>query len=241
MSAEASLGAARSAAEVLADALVSLFAARLMQPEPEVVGRACALLGLTAEDLRHAGSRAERGWALGDPHGLTVGPPSPSPPPRPPCEHCSSPIPAHAADRASRPRRFCGRDCQLAAYRSTGAYTAAATAARKAAKNPAEGRRRCSICRRVRPLADFALKDRTRGTYKSACRDCLRRHQAERYLSVDKVRVLNAARLTLIVGPDDGTGLACMDCGLPLVMGEEVYGDASLRHTTCPIPPPPRP
>lgn len=54
----------RIASGVVADALVALFADRLLTPKPEVVARAVACVGVTVDDLRAAQHRHDQGRAM---------------------------------------------------------------------------------------------------------------------------------------------------------------------------------
>jgi hypothetical protein len=95
--------------------------------------------------------------------------------------------------------------------------------------------RRCPRCKEVKPIGGFDRRSANDPRPRPYCRPCFRDYQRERYLSVDKVRAINAARLVFTVGPlDKVNGMACMDCGAPLRPGERVYGDAALRHEDCP-------
>jgi hypothetical protein len=119
--------------------------------------------------------------------------------------------------------------------------TGPATAARVAAKNPEPGLRRCSFCEQVKPFADFGVKDRPSGRLKSMCKPCEKAYQRERYLTVQKVKALNAVGLTFVVSAsDDVDGVACIDCLQPIRPGQEVHGSTSLHHVSCPAPPPER-
>ena len=43
------------------------------------------------------------------------------------------------------------------------------------------GRRRCSMCRKFKPLSDFPVKNKARGTLRSYCRDCCRVYAKRHY------------------------------------------------------------
>lgn len=120
--------------------------------------------------------------------------------------------------------------------------TLPATETRLQTKNPRPGRRLCSRCGAEKPVGDFAIKNRETGTRKSMCRPCMKDYQRTRYLTVEKLRLMNEASLTFVVTEGDGvTGLVCVDCGCPLRPGEQVVGHTALRHTTCPVRPAPLP
>lgn len=43
------------------------------------------------------------------------------------------------------------------------------------------GRRRCSLCRKFKPLSDFPFKNKARGTLRSYCRECCRIYAKRHY------------------------------------------------------------
>lgn len=109
-------------------------------------------------------------------------------------------------------------------------------------KNPAPGMRRCSRCQATKPNEDFGIKNPRTGQRKSMCRPCEHDYQRTRYLSVSKVNMMNAVGLTFVVTEgDDVHGLACVDCGAPILVGQTVCGRAELRHAECPRDPVPMP
>src|SRR5437588_6818667 len=65
------------------------------------------------------------------------------------------------------------------------------------------GRRRCSMCRKFKPLSDFPVKNKARGTLRSYCRDCCRVY-AKRHYQRNRATYLRRTR-----GRHDADRAAC--------------------------------
>ncbi len=218
--------------DIAADAVWSLFAAEILQATPKVIARAAAAARLRPADLRDAKYRTDRGLyraPRGERTPLTsagtvaeavgaalseVVAALPDPPSIP-----DPPIPTKPNTAPRHPN------------------TAPASAARRAAKEPVAGRRVCGgpLCKgRLRLLSAFGIKNKATGQLKSFCVDCTRHYQRTRYLSVEKVKLLNTAGLTFVVSEGDNvTGLSCTGCGEPIRAGQEVSGETALHHSGC--------
>lgn len=102
---------------------------------------------------------------------------------------------------------------------------------------PGDTHMRCGRCKQDKPLGEFSRRADLPGIRWTVCDTCRRKRQRERYLSVEKVRMLKAARLTFTVSDaDEYAGLACMECGARVVPGDEVFSLSGLHHTRCPVP-----
>lgn len=95
--------------------------------------------------------------------------------------------------------------------------------------------KKCAICRKLKPIDDFYVKNPRTGARHSYCDPCRQEYQRNRYLSVKKTDVLNEVGLEFVIGESDETvGLACTACGRALEVGQRVVGHASLHHVECP-------
>jgi hypothetical protein len=59
--------------------------------------------------------------------------------------------------------------------------------------NPQPGRRRCARCEQTKPVDQFPIRDRAAGTRRSYCTPCWTIRQKERYVSVERERLLAAS------------------------------------------------
>lgn len=198
--------AARSEITVAADAVWSLFVAGVLPKQPETVKRAAAAAGLVINDLRDADlRRAQRRYV----------PPRPATPPNP----------------------NKGKTDEARARWQAGQRRGSAVASAKRSRQPRPGQTtmRCGKCGNDLHLLHFEERADRPGRRRTTCIECRREASRDRYLSVDKQKAMNAARLTFIVSDSDETlGLACIDCGELVRSGEEVTGVAQLAHVDCP-------
>jgi len=80
--------------------------------------------------------------------------------------------------------------------------------------------RRCSRCRAVKPIGDFPLKDRARGTRRSYCWDCCRAYARSHYARNRDTYLRKARRRNRLdretcqqLAYDHLTSHPCIDCG----------------------------
>lgn len=101
--------------------------------------------------------------------------------------------------------------------------------------NPAPGMRRCARCGDVLPEEMFPWKDGAKKTRRSYDSDCWKAKQRERYLSLKKIKALNAVGLVFKITEADELGsLCCTECGNPFAVGDMARADrVSLRHDDC--------
>jgi hypothetical protein len=195
----------RSEVAVAADAVWSLFAARLVARTPETVARAAQAAGVTVADLREADIRRER--------------------------HRYCP-PRRDVDRRRHDDR---PDDSQKRWRQGTALGRDKAAQRKSRQpQPGQRTMVCAACGNDLALVHFEKRPDRPGKRRTTCITCRREASRDRYLSVAKQRTLNTARLTFVIsGNDETLALACIDCGELFVAGDEVEGAAQLRHTTC--------
>lgn len=101
--------------------------------------------------------------------------------------------------------------------------------ARTRKKNPAPGKRVCSICSKTLALSAYGLRD---GQPRSACNQCLAAYQRNRYVSAKKLRALNVLRLE-VVADEEIAGLRCLDCKELIVVGDEIVCQSGVTHLGC--------
>lgn len=203
----------RSERAVAADAVWALFEVGLLPKTPEMVARVARATSLRPGDLREARWRREGGRTTQPRDAVVID------------REWDTEVARQKADACKAPHR---------------PNVGPAIAARRIVSTPEPGRRRCSRCHEVKPEDDFAIKDRRVGSRKSMCRPCMRVYQRIRYLSVEKVKLMNVAGLRFTICESDNvTGLVCTKCSVPVRAGDEVEADAALRHTVCPVRPMP--
>ena len=101
------------------------------------------------------------------------------------------------------------------------------------AKEPKPGMRRCGCPihkGKLVPIAEFAIKDKRRGTLTSWCIEGRRQYQAERYLSSKKLAKLGPVLEFILAEDDQHCGQLCEDCKKPCKEGERVVASDSLLH-----------
>jgi hypothetical protein len=206
----------RPEVEVAADAVWSLFAVGLLAQRPDVIVQAAAASGVPIRELRLASRRR-------DAHTH-----------RRPALHVAPVSNTEIANRESEMSN--SHRIAMPQKAPKQPNTAPATAAKRAAKEPLPGMRRCSgDCGQLKPVDEFHVKDPVKGTRRSECIACERAYKRRRYLTVRKIRQVNMAGLTFVVSAcDEVCGLRCIDCDGPLEPGQMVTGKASLRHCACP-------
>jgi hypothetical protein len=100
-------------------------------------------------------------------------------------------------------------------------------------KNPEPGKRVCSRCKELKPVSDFAVKDKGKGTLRSMCNPCVKDYQHDRYLSSAKLEKLGPVLRFILEDGDEHAGMICPDCRQPCRVGDEVIAtDAVLHHAS---------
>lgn len=98
----------------------------------------------------------------------------------------------------------------------------------------ADGHLYCKGCDEWLPPEQFTPRADRPGTRKAKCRACMSAYQAARYLTVKKIDALNQARVRFMVDEDSELiGMACADCGHPIVANDLVHVDGGPRHEVC--------
>jgi len=93
----------------------------------------------------------------------------------------------------------------------------------------------CSRCHETKPIEQFSWRSDNKHLRWTVCDDCRRERGRMHYLSVGKLKAMNAARLTFTVATGDNmVGLTCLDCGHKFRVGDVVHGETGLRHEACP-------
>lgn len=215
----------RGELQMAADVLARLFTTGALANQAAVMKHAAKLVGVPLELLRVAilalkdeqyrpPAGAEPDVVIGNGDGGMVGLPASCRPSRP-----------AAARTASSP-------ATLAAY----ARRRGVPAARPNERTNQDGTmsRLCTKCHRWLPLDRFGVKVKSTNGRWYLCRECRVAYQRDRYLGVEKVAAMNAARITFTVAEGSGAiGLGCTVCGQPIAVGDVVSGTAHLTHTAC--------
>lgn len=218
---------ARSEAEVAADVVIRLFETGLLEWAPEVAKKVSVKTALPLPLLRSQWLRRSQNVFYRPPRGTNCAPT---------CIVCGVGV-GHGESYCSRRCRTedswrAGSPEPPASKRSAGQRASE----RYLAANPEPGAlRRCAQCEQTKPVEEFGWKDRKKGFRRSYCRDCWRERQREHYLSREQRLAMSRVRLAFTADKESGiVGLACLDCGLLIEEGELVYGEAHIRHETCP-------
>lgn len=112
--------------------------------------------------------------------------------------------------------------------------TQPATAAKVARKNPSPYLRICDVCDQTLSITEFSWKNKDKGWRRSTCKTCFNAYRRERYLTVERARMLgNTLRFTLL-DEDPCIGDACPICRGALAVGQRVVAaDVALVHEGC--------
>jgi hypothetical protein len=92
--------------------------------------------------------------------------------------------------------------------------------------------RRCCRCREEKPIDAFRVKVKRTGQRVSMCDPCRTDYQRERYLRITQRDTLAQVGLEFRWTEGDPE-LVCVPCGQPIRPGEQVVGDAVVRHARC--------
>lgn len=197
------LPAGRTEREIAAEVVARLIEARHLRFQPRVLAEVARTLGIKISDIRRAVDL--RAWVrqpFDSDQSIRDGEPLPVVPelPRPPDPPVAVPK-------------------QLSAWNGK----------QRAKKEPKPGVRICTRCG-PQPKTAFATKNKRTGALRSMCMDCMSSHQAERYLSIEKMRKLGPVLRFVLAEGDAIVGSVCSTCSKRCKVGQTIVAMESVFH-----------